>query len=118
MRRSPWSADLAGVDVVIAGGGDDLLRNEGGSCMPDDEPAGPYPMLVEDSTGTDVPVITAPGGYRCIGSLTVVFDGDGNIVSHGGRSVRRRLRRGPRPGRAVEPWSSRWPRRWPRSTPT
>ena len=79
--------DLAGVDVVIAGGGDDLLRNEGDSCMPDDEPAGPYPMLVEDSTGTDVPVITAPGGYRCIGALTVVFDGDGNIVSHGGRSV-------------------------------
>ncbi|MCY3642722.1 MAG: 5'-nucleotidase C-terminal domain-containing protein [Acidimicrobiaceae bacterium] len=78
--------DLAGVDVVIAGGGDDLLRNEGDSCMPGDEPAGPYPMLVEDSTGTDVPVITAPGGYRCIGALTVVFDGDGNIVSHGGRS--------------------------------
>ena len=55
-------ADLAGVDVVIAGGGDDLLRNDGDTCMPDDEPAGPYPMLVADSTGTDVPVITAPGG--------------------------------------------------------
>ena len=80
-------ADLAGVDVVIAGGGDDLLRNEGDTCMPDDEPAGPYPMLVADSTGTDVPVITAPGGYRCIGALTVVFDGDGSIVSHSGRSV-------------------------------
>ena len=79
-------ADLAGVDVVIAGGGDDLLRNEGDTCMPDEEPAGPYPLLVEDSTGTDVPVITAPGGYRCIGALTVVFDGDGNIVSHSGVS--------------------------------
>ena len=80
-------ADLAGVDVVIAGGGDDLLRNEGDSCMPDDEPAGPYPELVADSTGTEVPVITAPGGYRCIGALTVVFDGDGGIVSHTGRSI-------------------------------
>ena len=80
-------ADLAGVDIVIAGGGDDLLRNEGDTCMPEDEPAGPYPLLVEDSTGTDVPVITAPGGYRCIGELTVTFDGDGNIVSHTGRSV-------------------------------
>ena len=80
-------ADLAGVDVVIAGGGDDLLRNEGDTCMPDDDPAGPYPLLVEDSTGTEVPVITAPGGYRCIGALTLVFDGDGNIVSHTGRSV-------------------------------
>ena len=80
-------ADLAGVDVVIAGGGDDLLRNDGDTCMPDDEPAGPYPLLVADSTGTDVPVITAPGGYRCIGELTVAFDGDGNIVSHTGRSA-------------------------------
>ena len=80
-------AELTGVDVVIAGGGDDLLRNEGDTCMPDDEPAGPYPMLVADSTGTDVPVITAPGGYRCIGALTVTFDGDGSIVSHAGRSV-------------------------------
>ena len=80
-------ADLAGVDVVIAGGGDDLLRNEGDTCMPDDEPAGPYPLLVGDSTGTDVPVITAPGGYRCIGALDVVFDGDGSIVSQTGRSV-------------------------------
>ena len=80
-------AGLAGVDVVIAGGGDDLLRNDGDTCMPDDEPAGPYPMLVADSTGADVPVITGPGGYRCIGALTVLFDGAGNIVSHTGRSV-------------------------------
>ena len=80
-------ADLAGVDVVIAGGGDDLLRNEGDTCMPDEETDKPYPLLVKDSTGTEVPVITAPGGYRCIGALTLVFDGDGNIVSHTGRSV-------------------------------
>ncbi|MCY4068388.1 MAG: 5'-nucleotidase C-terminal domain-containing protein [Acidimicrobiaceae bacterium] len=80
-------ADLAGVDVVIAGGGDDLLRNEGDTCMPDETPAGAYPMVVADSTGADVPVITAPGGYRCIGELTVNFDGEGSIVSHSGRSV-------------------------------
>ena len=80
-------ADLADVDVVIAGGGDDLLRNDGDTCMPDDEPAGPYPMLVTDSTGTDVPVITAPGGYRCIGALGVTFDADGGIVNATGQSV-------------------------------
>ena len=80
-------AGLAGVDVVIAGGGDDLLRNEGDTCMPDDEPVGAYPLLATDASGTGVPVITAPGGYRCIGALTVSFDGDGNIVGHTGRSV-------------------------------
>ena len=36
-------AELSGVDVVIAGGGDDLFANEGDTCMPDEEPAGPYP---------------------------------------------------------------------------
>lgn len=78
---------LTGVDVVIAGGGDDLLRNEGDTCMPDDAPAGPYPTLVTDSSGVEVPVITAPGGYRCIGALTVTFDASGDIVNMTGRSV-------------------------------
>ena len=80
-------ASLSDVDVVIAGGGDDLLRNDGDTCMPDDEPAGPYPTLVTDADDNEVPVITAPGGYRCIGELTVNFDEDGNIVSTSGRSL-------------------------------
>ncbi len=80
-------AELSGVDVVIAGGGDDLLANEGDTCMPDEEPAGPYPLRVADASGSEVPVITAPGGYRCIGELTVVFDSDGAITSAQGRSV-------------------------------
>ncbi len=80
-------ADLADVDVVIAGGGDDLLRNEGDTCLPDDEPAGPYPTLVADSTGAEVPVVTAPGGYRCIGALTVTFDADGRVIHKTGQSV-------------------------------
>ena len=80
-------ASLTDVDVVIAGGGDDLLRNDGDTCMPDDEPAGPYPTLVTDADDVEVPVITAPGGYRCIGELSVTFDGDGNIVNSSGRSV-------------------------------
>ena len=80
-------ADLTDVDVVIAGGGDDLLRNEGDSCMPDEEPAGPYPMRITDASGAEVPVITAPGGYRCIGELSVTFDAEGNITRSSGRSI-------------------------------
>ena len=80
-------AELTGVDVVIAGGGDDLLANQGDTCMPDEEPAGPYPLMVADASGAQVPVITAPGGYRCIGELTVVFDSDGTVVGAKGRSV-------------------------------
>lgn len=80
-------SELSGVDVVIAGGGDDLLANEGDTCMPDETPAGPYPLRVVDAAGSEVPVITAPGGYRCIGELTVVFNSDGVVTSAQGRSV-------------------------------
>ena len=80
-------ASLSGVDVVIAGGGDDLLRNEGDTCLPDEDAVAPYPIMVEDSTGTMVPVVTAPGGYRCIGELNVSFDDGGNVVATEGRSV-------------------------------
>ena len=80
-------ASLSGVDVVIAGGGDDLLKNEGDTCLPDEEPVAPYPIMVEDASGTMVPVITAPGGYRCIGELNVTFDAEGIVVAAEGRSI-------------------------------
>ncbi|MEM7095975.1 MAG: 5'-nucleotidase C-terminal domain-containing protein [Actinomycetota bacterium] len=73
---------LEGVDVVIAGGGDELLKNDGDTCMPDEEAAGEYPLLIGD-----VPVVTGPGGYRCIGQLDVTFDGDGNVTAVSGSSV-------------------------------
>lgn len=78
---------LSGVDAVIAGGGDDLLRNPGDTCVPEAEPVGGYPILVADSDGVEVPLVTTPGGYRCIGALTVVFDAAGQVTEATGRSV-------------------------------
>lgn len=80
-------ASLSGVDVVIAGGGDDLLKNEGDTCLPDEEAVSPYPIMAEDASGAMVPVITAPGGYRCVGELNVTFDASGNVTAAEGRSV-------------------------------
>lgn len=80
-------ASLSGVDVVIAGGGDDLLKNDGDTCLPDEAAVNPYPVLVEDASGAMVPVITAPGGYRCIGELNVSFDAEGAVTAAEGRSV-------------------------------
>ena len=80
-------AELTGVDVVIAGGGDDLVANPGDTCQPDDEPVAPYPKWVADAAGAQVPVVTAPGGYRCIGKLVVTFDADGNVTAATGSSI-------------------------------
>ena len=79
--------ELTGVDVVIAGGGDDLLANPGDTCQPDDEPVAPYPMWVDDAAGSRVPVVTAPGAYRCIGKLEVTFDAGGNVTAASGASI-------------------------------
>jgi 5'-nucleotidase len=78
---------LSGVDIVVAGGGDELLKNDGDSCLAEEEAAGAYPLLFTDADGVEVPVVTAPGGYRCIGQLDVTFDGDGNISEWSGESV-------------------------------
>ena len=102
-------ASLSGVDVVIAGGGDDLLRNEGDTCLPGEAAVAPYPIMVEDSTGTMVPVVTAPGGYRCIGELNVTFDADGTVTGAEGRSVGVGLDIEPDPGvqaNVIEPLSA------------
>jgi len=73
---------LEGVDVVIAGGGDELLKNDGDSCIPDEEAAAPYPLMIGDT-----PTVTGPGGYRCIGQLDVTFDAEGNVTAAEGSAV-------------------------------
>lgn len=79
---------LENVDIVIAGGGDDLLANSGDALVPtnSDDPAGgvptpvgTYPLRLADKTGRVVPVVTTAGEYNYVGRLTVTFDEDGHI---------------------------------------
>ncbi len=82
------SADVAllglldGIDVVVAGGGGELLANAGDLLIPGDELLvyGPYPMIANDCDGTDVPVVTTAGEYGYLGKLVVDFDCEGNII--------------------------------------
>lgn len=73
---------LDGIDVMVAGGGDELLANDGDLLIPGDEGAvyGPYPMVTTDVDGTEIPVITTSGEYRYVGRFTVRFDGQGNVT--------------------------------------
>jgi 5'-nucleotidase/UDP-sugar diphosphatase len=74
---------LTDVDVVIAGGGDELLTNPGDLLVPGDDtvtPFGPYPVLAEDAEGNSVPVVTTPGNYKYVGKLTVGFNADGEVL--------------------------------------
>lgn len=80
---------LSGVDVIIAGGGDELLRNgpdanTSASFGPAIE--GPYPVIStnNDLDGRKVALVTTQGEYRYVGQLDVDFDMNGFVTSAGG----------------------------------
>ena len=82
---------LRNVDVLVAGGGDELLWNPGQLLLPDDAidangdgipdaRYGAYPIYETDATGRQLPIITTRGDYRYVGRLVVDFDATGNVV--------------------------------------
>jgi len=74
---------LRDVDIVIAGGGDELL-----ATLPDDqiipgdesECYGDYPMYSEDANGQLVPVVTTRGNFGYLGVLVAEFDDNGVLL--------------------------------------
>ncbi|MEM9820876.1 MAG: choice-of-anchor I family protein [Bacteroidota bacterium] len=80
------AAALRGVDVLIAGGGDELLSNNPADTLPGLPITGPYPLATSDANGETVYIVTTPGEYRYIGNLLVTFDENGKIVSIGEES--------------------------------
>jgi len=83
-------AELEGIDVAIAGGGDELLANPDTPLVPGDEEdvAGPYPMMVPDASGKEVPVVTTSGNMKYLGRLEVLFDDQGEVLATAGAPVR------------------------------
>ncbi|MDE3258046.1 MAG: 5'-nucleotidase C-terminal domain-containing protein [Gemmatimonadota bacterium] len=75
--------ELRGVDVVIAGGGDEVLANPGTRLIPGDEVqiSGPYPILEKGADGNDVHVVTTAGNYRYVGRFVASFNAAGFITS-------------------------------------
>ena len=74
-------AGLTGLDVAIAGGGDELLANDDDLLVPGDTASGAYPLIATDADGREVPVVTTAGNYEYVGRLVVHFDYNGEIVA-------------------------------------
>ncbi len=72
-------AQLRGVDIAVAGGGDELLAAPGNELLPGAEVDGPYPIWVRDSEGVRVPLVTTSGSYEYVGRLEAVFLG-GRVI--------------------------------------
>jgi 5'-nucleotidase len=81
---------LEGIDVAVAGGGDELLANADDILIPGDQGLvfGPYPLVATDRRGRQVPVITTSGQYRYVGRLDVDFSRFGGVLSYEGGPVR------------------------------
>jgi len=79
---------LRNVDMVIAGGGDQLLASDAARLLPgDDISVDPstgqrlrYPLMLTDQAGVRVPVAAIPGQYKYVGRLILSFDSDGRVL--------------------------------------
>lgn len=78
---------LKGIDVVIAGGGDELLLNASNARNTLAQRSGPYPLTVQDADGKNVAVVTTVGEYLYVGQLHVDFDDNGEVVNVSGDPV-------------------------------
>ncbi len=70
-----------GLDIVVAGGGDDLLASASALLVPGDSAAGAYPRIEQDSMGRDVALVATAGQYKYVGRLIANFDSAGEITS-------------------------------------
>lgn len=78
--------NISGVDVVIAGGGDEILDSgDTANLLPSDAANvfGTYPLVQQDENGDDVFVVTTPGNYRYLGRLVIDFDAAGVATVNG-----------------------------------
>lgn len=78
---------LRGVDVAVAGGGDELLSNpaipDAQELLPGDTatPNLTYPLVETDAAGRPVYIVTTAGNYKYVGRLDVTFDDAGEVSS-------------------------------------
>jgi len=80
---------ISGIDVVIAGGGDEILDSgDTSNLLPSDtgNVFDTYPIVIQDELNEDVYVVTTPGNYRYLGRLEIDFDAEGKVISVGDNS--------------------------------
>ena len=75
------AAELRGVDIIVSGGGHELLADEGDPLVPNGTDVfGSYPLTPTDADGEVVPVVTTAAVYTYVGRLVVTFDGTGELL--------------------------------------
>jgi 2',3'-cyclic-nucleotide 2'-phosphodiesterase (5'-nucleotidase family) len=73
--------ELSNVDVMIAGGGDEVLANPENLLVPGDSISRPYPIYATGADGAQIPIVTTAGDYKYVGRLIVGFNKAGQVTS-------------------------------------
>lgn len=73
------------VDLVVGGHTNTFLWN--GDAPDSDEPEGPYPYVVVQNSGKEVPVVQAYAYTKYIGRLNVTFDDSGDLIEFSGQPL-------------------------------
>ena len=99
-----------GVDLIIAGGGDDRLASPGAASpgsvnagapasivdtgfVPGDGAEGDYPTISSstDMSGNTIPIVSTDANYKYLGRMTLNFDAAGNLTGAGPSSNPQRI---------------------------
>lgn len=75
VRDQEIAQAVDGIDVIVGGHSHTLLSST------DPKAAGPYPTLVKNPSGIDVPIVTAYAYSKYLGDLAVTFDDNGVVKS-------------------------------------
>ena len=74
-RDKEIAAAVDGIDLIVGGHSHTLLSNTA------EKAEGPYPTMVKNPAGKDVPIVQAYAFSKYLGELSVVFDDEGNVIS-------------------------------------
>ncbi|VVC93230.1 unnamed protein product [Leptidea sinapis] len=77
--------EVNSIDLVIGGHTNTFLWN--GKAPDSETPQGPYPKLVKQSSGREVPVVQAYAYTKYLGQLKIVFDSNGEIIGFNGNPI-------------------------------
>ncbi|MEN2988562.1 choice-of-anchor I family protein [Tistrella sp. BH-R2-4] len=72
---------LHGVDVVIAGGSDTILANDGDVLNPGDTAVAGYPIVTTNADGDTAVIVSTDGEYSYLGRLVIEFDDQGRVIA-------------------------------------
>lgn len=71
---------LRDVDVIVAGGSNDILADSTDRLRVGDTSEGLYPILTTSTTGQPVAIVNTKGNYKYVGRLVADFDDNGVLI--------------------------------------